>query len=46
MFATTAADIRRAKAQSKIACLMGIEGGHAIEIFADVARSIAPASVQ
>jgi membrane dipeptidase len=31
VFATTAADIRRAKAQGKIACLMGIEGGHAIE---------------
>jgi len=31
MMATTAADIRRAKAQNKIACLMGIEGGHAIE---------------
>src|SRR6266851_3665271 len=31
MFATTAADIRRAKAKGKIACLMGIEGGHAIE---------------
>jgi len=31
MFATTAADIRHAKAQNKIACLMGIEGGHAIE---------------
>src|SRR5437764_15250323 len=31
MIATTAADIRRAKSQSKIACLMGIEGGHAIE---------------
>ncbi len=31
MFATTSADIRRAKAQRKIACLMGIEGGHAIE---------------
>jgi len=31
MFATTAADIRRAKAQNRIACLMGIEGGHAIE---------------
>src|SRR5256714_24664 len=30
MFATSAADIRRAKAQNKIACLMGIEGGHAI----------------
>src|SRR5437016_3993770 len=31
MFATTAAEIRRAKTQNKIACLMGIEGGHAIE---------------
>jgi len=31
MIATTAADIRRAKAQRKIAALMGIEGGHAIE---------------
>src|SRR5437764_2927532 len=31
MFATSAADIRLAKAQNKIACLMGIEGGHAIE---------------
>src|SRR5438128_4314981 len=31
MSATTAAEIRRAKAQNKIACLMGIEGGHAIE---------------
>src|SRR3989440_6319587 len=31
MFATTSADIRRAKGQNKIACLMGIEGGHAIE---------------
>ncbi len=31
MFATSAADIRRAKKQHKIAALMGIEGGHAIE---------------
>jgi membrane dipeptidase len=31
MLATSAADIRRAKAQSKIASLLGIEGGHAIE---------------
>lgn len=31
MLATSAADIRRAKSQYKIACLMGIEGGHAIE---------------
>ena len=31
MLATTAGDIRRAKKQKKIAALMGIEGGHAIE---------------
>jgi membrane dipeptidase len=31
VMATTAADIRRAKKQKKIAALMGIEGGHAIE---------------
>ncbi|HJP93552.1 MAG TPA: membrane dipeptidase [Pyrinomonadaceae bacterium] len=31
MFATSAADIRRAKQQGKIAALIGIEGGHAIE---------------
>ena len=31
MLATTVADIRRAKRQGKIAALMGIEGGHAIE---------------
>src|SRR5690349_5190112 len=31
MIATTAADIRRAKRLNKIAALMGIEGGHAIE---------------
>lgn len=31
VLATTADDIRRAKKQGKIACLMGIEGGHAIE---------------
>ena len=31
VMATTAADIRRAKRQRKIAALMGIEGGHAIE---------------
>lgn len=31
MIATTAADIRQAKRLDKIACLMGIEGGHAIE---------------
>jgi membrane dipeptidase len=31
MLATSAGDIRRAKKQKKIAALMGIEGGHAIE---------------
>ena len=31
IFATTSADIRRAKREGRIACLMGIEGGHAIE---------------
>ena len=31
MLATSASDIRRAKKQHKIAALMGIEGGHAIE---------------
>lgn len=31
MMATSAADIRRAKKQGKLAALMGIEGGHAIE---------------
>ena len=31
MFATNSTDIRRAKREGKIACLMGIEGGHAIE---------------
>jgi membrane dipeptidase len=31
LFATTAADIRRAHKMHKIAALMGIEGGHAIE---------------
>lgn len=31
LMATTVADIRRAKREGKIAALMGIEGGHAIE---------------
>src|SRR5436853_2790108 len=31
MLANSTADTRRAKAQGKVACLMGIEGGHAIE---------------
>jgi membrane dipeptidase len=31
LFATTAADVRRAKAEGKVAILIGVEGGHAIE---------------
>ena len=31
LYATTAADVRKARAQGKIAALLGIEGGHAIE---------------
>ncbi|WP_394822451.1 dipeptidase [Pendulispora albinea] len=31
MIATRAEDIRRAKREGKVACLMGVEGGHAIE---------------
>lgn len=31
LFSTSAADIRRAKREGRIAALMGIEGGHAIE---------------
>src|SRR5262249_45706746 len=31
LFATTAADVLRARRQGRIAALMGIEGGHAIE---------------
>jgi len=31
MLATSSADVRRAKKQKKVAALMGIEGGHAIE---------------
>ncbi|MGI8496115.1 MAG: dipeptidase [Gemmatimonadaceae bacterium] len=31
LFATTAADVRRARAEGKIAVLVGVEGGHAIE---------------
>jgi membrane dipeptidase len=31
LFSTSTADIRRAKRENKIAALMGIEGGHAIE---------------
>jgi membrane dipeptidase len=31
LFATTAADVRRAKSEGKVAILIGVEGGHTIE---------------
>ncbi len=31
MLATTAADVRRAAAERRLACLMGVEGGHILE---------------
>jgi membrane dipeptidase len=31
LFATSAADVRRAKAENKVAILIGVEGGHTIE---------------
>ena len=34
LFATTAADVERAKKEGKIAILIGVEGGHAIEALA------------
>lgn len=40
IFATTAADVRRAKQQGKIAMLVGVEGGHAIENSLDNLREI------
>lgn len=40
IFATTAADVRRAKQQGKIAMLIGVEGGHAIESSLDNLREI------
>jgi membrane dipeptidase len=40
LFATTAADVRRAKAEGKIAILIGVEGGHAIEGSLDRLRDL------
>jgi membrane dipeptidase len=40
LFATTAADVRRAKAEGKIAILIGVEGGHAIEGSLDRLREL------
>ena len=40
LFATTAADVRRAKAEGKVAILIGVEGGHAIEDSLDHLREL------
>ena len=40
LFATTAADVRRAKAEGKVAVLIGVEGGHAIENSIDRLREL------
>jgi membrane dipeptidase len=39
-FATTAADVRRAKKEGKVAILIGVEGGHAIESSLDRLRDL------
>jgi len=39
-FATTAADVRRAKQDGKVAILIGVEGGHAIESSLDRLRDL------
>src|SRR5271170_7287802 len=44
--ATTAADVRRAKASGKIAALMGVEGGHMIDDDLGVLRSYAALGVR
>ncbi len=40
LFATTAADVRRAKREGKVAILIGVEGGHAIEGSLDRLREL------
>lgn len=40
VFATTAADVRAAKASHKVAILIGVEGGHAIESSLDHLREL------
>jgi membrane dipeptidase len=40
LFATTAADVRRAKGEGKVAILIGVEGGHAIEGSLDRLRDL------
>src|SRR5271155_109264 len=46
VLATTAADVRRAKASGKIAALMGVEGGHMIDDDLGVLRSYAALGVR
>jgi membrane dipeptidase len=46
VLATTAADIRRAKAEHKIAALMGVEGGHMIDDDLGVLRDFAALGVR
>ena len=40
LFATTAADVRRAKREGKVAIFIGVEGGHAIESSLDRLREL------
>ena len=40
LFATTGADVRRAKREGKVAILIGVEGGHAIESSLDRLREL------
>src|SRR5207245_3138167 len=40
IFATTAADVRRAKRDGKVAIFIGVEGGHAIESSLDKLRQL------
>jgi len=40
LFATTAADVRRAKREGKVAIFIGVEGGHAIENSLDNLRAL------
>ncbi|HEX2718093.1 MAG TPA: dipeptidase, partial [Gemmatimonadaceae bacterium] len=40
LFATNAADVRRAKREGKVAILIGVEGGHAIENSLDKLREL------
>ena len=46
IFATTAADVRRAKKQGKVAIFIGVEGGHAIENSLDKLRQLSAKGVR